>query len=523
MKKRIFAYIFVLCIGLSALTGCHKTSKYGQGFRFPLAAEPTQLDPQVATDHASIEILNSLTEGLTVLDEQGNAQPGLAESWKVSSDKKVYTFNLRKGLLWSDKTKLTASDFVFGWQRVLLPDTNSSYTGLFENIKGAEDILKGNADPSTLGITAKDDWTIVVELNEEDDSFLETVASLPFAPCNETFFENTKGRYGLETEDILACGPFEVSLWTHGEYCILSKNESYHDAENVLPSKVRYVIAYKEDELELLEEEGLQAAHIKSNQVKKAEKEGMTTISYEDTLMFLFLNTETIPLKERKVLFSALNEETITKAFDKNHLEKAQGFVPLESKWNGKPYRSDENAVRLFATSESEKTMADDAKQMPTYTFMCSEDDACVDIAQAMVQSWQKKLEVYFHLEIVDEEDVEYAAKTGDYDMIITSQMAEGEAVEDALHLFTSECQNNISLLKDKQFDGLFEKAIESNKKSDFEKAEAYLSSTCCAIPLYNVSRTFAMGEGVDGVKIRPFNGGSNGAIYTFKNATREE
>ena len=40
-------------------------------------------------------------------------EPGLAESWDISEDGTVYTFNLRDGVTWSDGEPFTADDVVF--------------------------------------------------------------------------------------------------------------------------------------------------------------------------------------------------------------------------------------------------------------------------------------------------------------------------------------------------------------------------------------------------------------------------
>ena len=34
-------------------------------------------------------------------------------------------------------------------------------------------------------------------------------------PCNETFFNATKGRYGLDYSTLLCNGPFYLSYWLH--------------------------------------------------------------------------------------------------------------------------------------------------------------------------------------------------------------------------------------------------------------------------------------------------------------------
>ncbi len=46
-------------------------------------------------------------------------QPGLADTWEVSPDGRVYTFTLRRGLKWSDGAPFTTDDIMFVYENVL--------------------------------------------------------------------------------------------------------------------------------------------------------------------------------------------------------------------------------------------------------------------------------------------------------------------------------------------------------------------------------------------------------------------
>jgi peptide/nickel transport system substrate-binding protein len=64
--------------------------------------------------------LFTATEGLTALNSiTRKYEPGLAESWEFSDDKKRIVFTLRQGLKWSDGEPLTADDVVFTYQDII--------------------------------------------------------------------------------------------------------------------------------------------------------------------------------------------------------------------------------------------------------------------------------------------------------------------------------------------------------------------------------------------------------------------
>ncbi|WP_257612738.1 ABC transporter substrate-binding protein, partial [Oenococcus oeni] len=111
---------------------------------------------------------------------KGQVKAGLAEKWKHSSDGKTWTFTLRKGLKWSNGDKLTASDFVYAWQRVVNPKTSSQAAYKYSGIKNADEIQAGKAKVSSLGVVAKNDRTLVVTLDHPMPQFELEMASQSF-------------------------------------------------------------------------------------------------------------------------------------------------------------------------------------------------------------------------------------------------------------------------------------------------------------------------------------------------------
>ena len=94
----------------------------------------SSLDPAQAIYSSEKTMIRHEYETLLVRNEEGEADPGQAESWEVSEDGLTVTFHLRDGLKWSDGSSLTASDFVYSWNRLADPTRPSPY---------AEDLLGG--------------------------------------------------------------------------------------------------------------------------------------------------------------------------------------------------------------------------------------------------------------------------------------------------------------------------------------------------------------------------------------------
>ena len=74
-----------------------------------LETEVQSLDPQVATDGTSFEVIADYTDGLMQMDADGAAVPAMAETYDISEDGKTYTFHLRDAK-WSNGEAVTAAD-----------------------------------------------------------------------------------------------------------------------------------------------------------------------------------------------------------------------------------------------------------------------------------------------------------------------------------------------------------------------------------------------------------------------------
>jgi oligopeptide transport system substrate-binding protein len=149
--RTIFPYA-VLMLLLGAVVWAVSVSPLPPAdFTFDNGTEVETLDPAKATGNPENRIINGLYEGLLrQLPEPGfeNAgprenvplvtQPGMAESYEISPDGKVYTFRIRQGAVWSDGSPVTASDFEFSWRRVLHPETASQYAFQLFYVKGAQ-------------------------------------------------------------------------------------------------------------------------------------------------------------------------------------------------------------------------------------------------------------------------------------------------------------------------------------------------------------------------------------------------
>lgn len=218
--------------GLACLTSCGRMEPRAD-LIFIQSAEPETLDPTIVSDQVSMRISSSLFEGLCRFDENGQPQPGTAERWDVSEDRKTYVFHLREGVKWTDGRPVTARDFAVSWIRALKPETGSDYTSLLHVIRGAKDFTEGKStDPASVGLRVIDDKTLEVVLENPTPYFIDLCAVQTLAPVPMHVIEK-HGSAWIKPENIVTNGAYLLDAWRIDDRIRLRKNPGYWDAANV--------------------------------------------------------------------------------------------------------------------------------------------------------------------------------------------------------------------------------------------------------------------------------------------------
>jgi peptide/nickel transport system substrate-binding protein len=123
----------------------------GQPLIVAIGADLTSLDPHkfiAGLDHA---FFSNVFESLVVHDQEGNMTPALAESFSVSEDGLVHTFNLRPNVTWHNGDPFTAEDVHFTWKRSIDPAIGNSRTSVVSDKIADIEIV----DPLTVRMVLK--------------------------------------------------------------------------------------------------------------------------------------------------------------------------------------------------------------------------------------------------------------------------------------------------------------------------------------------------------------------------------
>jgi oligopeptide transport system substrate-binding protein len=209
-----------------------------------IGSEWSSLDPHVNFDAAAGWIMMDAYEGLITFGPGGVIQPGAAESWDVSEDGKTYTFHLREGLKWSNGEPITAQQFVDGFLRTLNPETATEKGYYFYSvvqIKGAEAMANGETtDPATLGVTAPDDRTVVIEMLTPAPHILDVMGAFQVVPLHgPSFAEHGAGAF-IDPAKVVTSGAYLIKEVVPQSHVLMEKNPNYWDAANVKIPFVKY-------------------------------------------------------------------------------------------------------------------------------------------------------------------------------------------------------------------------------------------------------------------------------------------
>ena len=215
-----------------------------------LGGEPPTLDPTLATDAVSQEVIVNLFLGLTgIHGDTGEVIPQLATRWEVSEDGLVWTFHLRDDVYWvhydpqtkeaEKKRKVTAHDVEYAVRRAINRRTESGYVWV---------------ESFFDGVKALDDYSVRFTL-EQPAAYSPSIAGLwGNYPLPREVIEGFGSRW-TEPGNLWTCGPYMLDTWKRHNRIQLVKNPHYYDASNVTIDTVNFAAV----------DEGLTALHMYEN------------------------------------------------------------------------------------------------------------------------------------------------------------------------------------------------------------------------------------------------------------------
>ena len=489
-----------------------------QELTFVLSDEPDGIDPTVTNNSFAMYVLTSCFEGLVTYDSTGSIVGGCAESWDVSDDGLVYTFHLRDGLKWSDGSDLTASDFVYSFQRVLTPSTTAQYYSMLADyIVGAQEYYDGTGTAEELGVKALDAQTLEITLKQPTSFFIDLVSMWCYDPVQEATITANGDRWTASAETYVGNGPFKMEEIKLGEGYVLVKNENYWNAENVKLEKLtfRFVLdtataltAYESGEVD-----GIRSIPTADYARLKASNAGVQTVSNYGTVYYN-INCSVAPYDNvlvRKALNLAIDRQSIIDNVVQVDATPAYSFLAPGYSVDGADITEDRGTFGLSATADVEAAQAalaeagyPNGEGFPTLKLSYYSNDTVKKVVEAMAEMFKTNLNIDVEISSNDWAIYYSSVQSGDYEVGAMGWSADYLNPMSFLPLFKTGDSTNNAFYSNSEYDELVNAVMQETDPATAAKltleADAIVSNDYACIPLYYKTNDYLMKDYVKGV-----------------------
>ena len=522
--------ILLVTVMIAGLCACGGDD--GDTIMMPITEDPMCLDPQVAeTDEAKLIIANCY-EGLVRIDSDGSIVPGVAESWKISSDGKTYTFNLRKDTHWkllnsfedvlpegykdNYRTQVTANDFRFALQRALNPVTQSNDAEKLFCIKNALAVNSGKLLPSSLGVEATDDQTLVISLERANPDFLRILTLPVCMPCHEDFFNATHAKYGLELKYTFCNGPFYLSRWAEDNTISLYKNDEYKGNSKVNPTEVYfYVNSENESVVKKLRQRNYDCAFVDKTMLDELSDSGsISSVSTKNIVSGLCFNCNDSVLANedmRRALVMLTKKDEINGSSVNSF---SSGIIPESVCYGDSSYRAVAGEISGISYNEQQgvalwkKGLKKLDISTAEVTVTCSEEDS--PLMQKLIQNWQRVLStsILAKVEVQNDDQISSSIYNTSFQILYHQIKSDSSSVTDMLKKFMSDSSSNIFAFVDKEYDKTVNNILKTYSGNEIingcKKAEQLIMNHAVFMPLFTEESYAVINKGVEKIYFSP-------------------
>ncbi|MGH4124880.1 MAG: peptide ABC transporter substrate-binding protein [Clostridium sp.] len=561
--KRLMATLLTLSLTASiALVGCGKKSEVAkpatdatavkmdslQYFNGTLKMEPKSLDPSLATDLYSSEVLVNCMEGLTRIEQGEDGKDVIkaagAEKWETNADKTVWTFHLRD-YKWSDGKAVTAKDFEYAIKRSLNPTVGSTYAFILFPLKNAQAYNSKKAKAEEVGVKAIDEKTLQFTLDKACPYFLDLTYFKVMYPQREDIVKAQGDKFGTESNTMVFCGPFVLKNWAHQSKMEFEKNPTYWDKKSVKLEKLTLNIIKEEAaRMNSLYNGAIDSAAVtKQEWIEKFNATGKFNVlkANEPSASYVHFNQKDKYFKNVKIrqAFSlAMDREERIKILYKGLGQPAYAWCPPTLQIGGKDFRTkvgieplkafkeaNPDAKKLLIEGLKEIGADPDPAKMTITALQAGTDAVSREFAEYDQQMYKKNLGVNLKAEYVEWPVFQKRTDEFNYQMAGVAWSGDYNDPNTFFDMFVTGANIVATGWSNPKYDDLIKQAantIDPEKRTEFFKqAEQILlvDDAVIAPALYRMRNTFKY-KYLNRVMSPLF--GANDYKYTFTNGRKQ-
>lgn len=500
--KTLFQTFFIFLIFLLIISCTKETKKIKDELTVNLGYELQSIDPAINDETYGFIYINHAFEGLLTKDINGKIVGGSSDKWEISEDKLKYTFRIREDAKWSDGKKLTADDFVYSYRRVVDPKTASPIAYLMYYIKNAKDINIDKKQIDTLGVTAIDENTLTIELENPTLYFEDILASGGcYVPVREDIINKYGDDWTWNSESYIGNGAYKMTERKPDELIAFELNTNYWDYKNQVAKKINFVLIA--DEYISLNAVRTGDVDFSINappigEIESLIKENLMAVSDIIGVYYLDLNNKDKTLSDkrvRKALSLAIDRNYIVSNIGHGKLIAAESFVPPVVKGLEKSFR-EESSNFIIANNysnniiEAKRLLAEagypNGENFPILEVKVS-SGFYTTVLEAIQEMWKNNLNIDVVVRTEESKITLPFRQSGKYQIARTSWTGDYNDPLTMLQIMTSESDINYSGFSNERYDYLINFATTSTNEKDrmeaLKEAEAILFEEMPIIP----------------------------------------
>ncbi|MDE9427108.1 peptide ABC transporter substrate-binding protein [Xenorhabdus bovienii] len=464
-----------------------------------LKDEPASLDPIKSFGLTEAQVLRDLLEGLVNQDVYGEPIPGVAIDWKTT-DNQTWVFTLRQNARWSNGDKVTASDFVYSWRRLVNPANASSFSwfAALSGIQNAQEIIDGKLPSEKLGVEAIDPYTLKVSLDRPVPYFPNMTTNFSLYPVHKQSIEKY-GNDWTRVGHLVGNGAFMLTGRVVNEKIVLTPNPYYWDHKNTVLKKVTFLPINQEShatkrylagDLDITES-------FPKNMYQKLLRDIPGEVFTPDQLgtYYYAFNTQRAPtndIRVRRALSITIDRKLIAGKILGTGEKPAWRFTP-DVTAGFQPEKSRQEILTQQELDNQARTLLKEAgygfDNPLKLSLLYNNLENNQRIAIAISSEWKKKLGV--EVKLVNQEWKTYVdnRNTGNFDVVRASWTGDYNEPSSFLSLLTSTHSGNLAKFHNSAYDTLLKEASQETdemaRNRDYNQAEKIITEQAPIAPIY--------------------------------------
>jgi oligopeptide transport system substrate-binding protein len=522
-----------------------------QVLRLRLTGEPKTIDPHLTNFASETTLTKPLFAGLFTYDESLRVVPNVAtevptvDNGGVSRDGLTYTVKLDKDAKWSDGKAVTANDFVYSMKRALDPKLAGPYASFYNGMIGAKDYntalgtKEAPKEPSDaelsamrdrVGVSARDENTVVYQLSQPNPSFLNLLALWTAFPVRQDVVEKHGDKW-TEAGNHVGNGAFVLREWAHDQRIVFEPNPYWRGEKprlsriviNFIADDAAAYAAYLADELDAVTVPPSALREVSSP--GSAMNQELRRIPDLNTFA-IFMNNAQAPFDNAKVRTAfelAVDREAYVQGVLQGAGHPTTSWLPP-----GMPgYNPDIGKQWEYNVAKAKEALAEagypEGRGLPKITFLAVANDTNRVIGQFLEDQLKRNLGADVTTEYVDSRTRSSRFTKNDYQATVASWSADWPYPDNWLpDQFGSESANNHVGYKNPRFDELMKRAAaetdDKKRLAVYNDAHKLVLEDAVIAPLYHRESFVLVKPRVKGLTITALDGGIKGD-YSFHRA----